>query len=197
MKIMISVAHDGADDKGAVNKEFGLNEYEFSQKVSSACSAELNRLFDADVSYVYDIGQVYPHRDTKILKLKKDSPDLAIEIHLNASTDKAINYGSVFHWGTNQLTKNIASKIVDKFDALSSKGIIPHKFNKSVSLPSEGYDTKRFWFITKTCCLAMIIEPMFISNDGACLFLNKKNSHKIIGGSVASGIYEVLKNGIA
>jgi hypothetical protein len=43
----------------------------------------------------------------------------------------------------------------------------------------------------------MIIEPMFISNDGACLFLNKKNSHKIIGGAVAFGIYEVLKNGIA
>lgn len=177
--ILLSIAHNDID-RGAHNEKFNVSEYELSRKMSYACQDEL-RVHGVPVM-VYDIGPVNPHRGAKTRTVNLHDPQLAVEIHLN-SADKPGNYALCLHNRGNENTFTVSNFICG---ALSKLKFIQH--SKVVSIPELGYDTNRYWFITKTEPPAIIVEPAFINNDAHMEWLLSGDNLSLVGKEIGKAI---------
>lgn len=212
--IFISVAHSVGT--GAVNNTYKLQEYDCSQVMSKACHDHLK---SKGVDCVlYDVGKVDKQSERKRLKknqILKHNPELAIEIHLNSTlpdvkssftykddkgseyykvnygNDSSVNYSSCFYWGENERTQRLSSMIINNFK-IGMKSKIPGGF-KYFGIPSPGFDTERFWYLTENKCDSVIVEPCFISNNEQAKFLKDESYLNSIGYMVAEAIALWLK----
>jgi len=177
--IFLSVAHD-AIARGAANSKFGINEYECSQKMTQACQDAL-RAEGVEAMY-YDIGHITPHKAPKIRAVNLHDPQLAVEIHLN-SAESVGNYVSCFHNRGNEQTSMLSDYICSS--VVKCTGV---KRFKSVAIPEPGYDTERYWFVTKTDPPAIIVEPLFMNNDKHMEWLMTGDNIHLLGQSIGKAI---------
>ena len=187
--IFLSVAHSVGS--GAFNKNINLQEYDCSKIMTAVC-AEYLKSKNIDV-HVLDVGKIDTQSERKRIKKQEISnkkPDLALEIHLNSSEDKTVNYSSCFYWGVNSKTKFISDLIVKNFSVGFAKNIRRYR---SMGLPCPGFDLRRFWYITENKCDSIIVEPCFMSNDEQAVKLKDESYLKGIGLMVADGVENWLK----
>ena len=177
--ILISVAHNSID-RGAHNEKFNVSEYELSQKMSYACLDALRN--NGIGAMVFDVGPVNPHKGKKIRTVDLHEPQLALEIHLN-SAPKPGNYSSVFYKSGSEQTQKLSLELSSMLGKLT-KTTKP----KCIGIPEPGYDTERYWFITKTCVPAIIIEPLFINNDKHMEFLLEAGNLEAVGREIGKEI---------
>lgn len=183
--ILISVAHSAGS--GAFNKKFNLQEYNCSQVMSKACSNHLT--INSIENEIFDVGVVDAQAERKKLKkeyIKKVNPKLAIEIHLNSDGVGIANYSSCFTWKDNESTFSLSREIINNFK-IGMNNKIPGGF-KSFIIPSDGFDSRRFWFLSDNACDSIIIEPCFISNDEQAKYLLDESYLNSIGYMVAEAI---------
>lgn len=213
--IFISVAHSVGS--GAVNHTYNLQEYNCSQVMSKACADHLKTKGVEVV--LYDIGKIDKQSERIRLKkaeILKHNPQLALEIHLNSvepavkqtmvktdahgklytqmiyGNDSPVNYSACFHLDDNESTERLSSLIINNFK-IGMKNKIPGGF-KYFSIPSPGFNTKRFWYLTdnkKTD--TVLVEPCFISNNEQAKFLMQEDYLNSIGYMVAEAIVEWMK----
>lgn len=208
--IFISVAHSAGS--GAVNHTYKLQEYDCSQVMSKACHDHL-KLKGVDCT-LYDVGKVNKQSERKRLKkneIARINPKLALEIHLNSAPpsvirriekkddvqmiygdDSPVNYSSCFHWEENERTQKLSSMIINNFK-IGMKNKIPGGF-KYFGIPSPGFDTQRFWYLSENKCDSIIIEPCFISNNEQAKFLMDASYLNSIGYMVAEAIADWVKD---
>ena len=183
--ILISIAHN-AIDRGAHNETYAVSEYELSQKMSYACKDELNA--NGLQAMIYDIGEHNPHKAQKIRTVNMHEPQLAIEIHLNSAATIG-RYSSCFYEEGDELTSKISTEfapLMRKFSCV--------KAVKKIGLPCEGYDIKRYWFITDVGCPSMIFEPLFINNDEHVSWLLSVGNLEKVGRDIGRAIVNGLGN---
>lgn len=189
MITLVSVAHNGLKDMGAVNRNVGVNEYGISKRMCSAYAKYMNK--NGIETFLYDIGMVHPHRKEKINFINSKKIDLAVEIHLNSAIVSESNnpsYSSCFYHAGNKFTKNISDNIIKRMKAVShfsGNGI-------SIGIPCVGFDEKRFWFLTELRTNSILAEPMFISNDEQAEFLLSENGAESVGELIASSVFYSL-----
>lgn len=188
-RILISVGHS-EKAKGASNNSVGVYEYDLCKKIaSSAAEVIKNSEFKCEF---FDIGNVFPYHQKKVDFVNKHLDlALAIEFHLNSYSGKTANYSSCFFMGNNKDMASLSECILGNIKS----GCSGHGWNniKSVGLPSAGYNIKRYWFITETKCPAMIVEPLFISNDEQAEWLNTAGACEAVGMIIAEGILKWMR----
>lgn len=188
-KILISVGHS-KKVKGASNESVGVHEYDLCKKIASSAAEMINKSeFKCEF---FDIGDVFPYRQKKIDFVNKHLDlALAIEFHLNSYPGKTATYSSCFFMGNDKDMAELSECILGYLKS----GLYNHGWNKikSVGLPSDGYDIERYWFVTKAKCPAMIVEPLFISNDEQAMWLKTTGACEAVGMIIAEGILKWMR----
>jgi len=175
-KVYIGVGHGGSDP-GAVSGSH--READYALDIASACTAEL-KLYGVAVmqSRSTDITE---SSAAKIRECNNYSPDLALDIHLNAGGGDGFE---VFHSISGGKGKALAKSIENTVKAIgqNSRGL-KTKTNKN------GKDY--FGFIRQTNCPALLVECAFVDSKDVAI-VDAKSKRQIFGRAIAHGILDYL-----
>lgn len=144
---MIVSGHD-FEKTGCVNTRLNVNEYKIVQRI-------INRVMDLE--RFKDVDLVYKARNASLSNLPKEinlwSPNLAIEVHLNAANGVAQGSETlVWHTSTKGAEYGkLFSKIASSKTGYRDRGIINVKDKENGCV-----------FLKGTSCPAILIEPFFL-----------------------------------
>lgn len=181
--ILLSIGHSAAA-RGAHNKKFNVSEYDLCKvMVNSACDIMHSKAIDC---VVLDANNKFPYHNHKVMVVNACKPQVAVEFHLNSYPGSGATYSSCFFWGQNKAMSRLSAFIL----ANCKTAFEPMKWGqiKSVGLPEDGYDLDRYWFITETKYPALIVEPLFISNNEQAAWLTSRGAPEAVGMLIAEGI---------
>lgn len=189
--ICISIAHS-SKFRGAANTLYNVNEYEISRQASRSCFEILAD--NGHACTLIDCGSLndteYSLYKTKLINSMNPQPDLAIEIHLNSSEDKNAHYGEVLYKETTKthISKTAAESICQYLKDGFTKSIHPltYKDNGAVA------DDRGLFFLDKVHCPSIIVEGLFVSNNGHADWL-KNGGAQAYGSLVAHGLLHWIK----
>lgn len=183
--ILLSVAHSLAQN-GACNEKFGLKEYQVSQLMTNSCREFLqSHKVETDV---LDVGNMRNYRTFKKKYVNNLRPEIAIEIHLN-SGPKSAKYHSCFYDKDNKTAKRASEIILHNL----SVAFEPYGWGtiQNIGVPAPNWPNERYGFILNTKPnAALIVEPLFVSNDQQAEWLSKSGAPESIGVLVAEGILQ-------
>ncbi len=184
--ILISVAHSSLA-QGAENKTYQLTEYPLSKIASMACSEFLMANFiDNDVLDVGSMSQK-EYLSKKINYINKTKPELALEIHFNGGSATATR-SEIYYFGHDERTHRVSQLILNNF----KNEFEPHGWGhvELKALPRPPGEENRYNFVLKSKFPAIIIEPIFITNDKQAEWLLAEENVQLVGKMVAKGIIQ-------
>lgn len=184
--IVLSIAHSTKDPG---NTHCGLVEHQISEVMSDACATML-RAHGVETLLLAPSALPYPDDlKDKVRQINELKPQLALEIHTNAVDDTAPNYSEVIYEPGSVEAKLAASHISGVLrDAL---GQAHHMWPAKGAVEAE----RNLYFLQKTICPALIVEPLFQSNPEQAAWLKTQGAPETIGAIVADGILNYLKGG--
>lgn len=188
--VLASVAHSKASP-GAQNGDWYVSEYDVSQRATIAFWQTLGGEHPVEL---YDAGPltVREYDDAKIECVNACMPVLAIEMHLNASTNKKAKYGEVLYHAGSAIGKDAAEAVMASLARnFKSQGLdwTPRGARPS-SIEQDGHG---LFFLERTKCAAIIVEGLFVSNDAHAKWLVDNQMGRLYGCYVAEGIKSWLK----
>lgn len=157
-QIAISIGHTGINEQPAEHPELGLNELKTSRRVRDILKAMLDEYRDVDAIYApdtdgYDLaGRIQWLNDRHTVK----TIDVAIEIHFNAFTDRTVDGCECLYLPTDATGQAWAEKLqTELVRELTARDRGAKAFDNE----------KRNGFLRLTDMPAVIIEPLFLTND--------------------------------
>lgn len=179
--VVLSLAHSYRA-RGAANERYALNEFDVSVRATDAAAMVL-RQHNCPVIVLDSADTPYPlYAHVKTEAIRAINPSLAVEIHLNSSTDKRANYGEVIHRASDPVGLRAAVTISDHLrDAL---GASMHLW------PWHGAreDDRSLFFLRDTNCPSVIVEGLFVSNDEQAAWLASPGGAEAYGALTGEGI---------
>lgn len=157
-RVAISVGHTGSEESGAEHPELGVNELRSSMRVRNVLRAMLDEYRDIEVLYApdepgYDLA-------ARIAWLNSEHEfvgiEVAVEIHFNAYTDRNVDGCECLYYPTDATAQAWAEKMQD---ALVSE--LDARDRGAKAFDNE----KRNGFVRLADMPAVIVEPLFITND--------------------------------
>ena len=164
VKIIAIGAGHNVMDGGAFNKKYKLNE----NMIGHACIPvfehyvnELSKLEETEFEYVVKTIERENSKNGYIgvpARVNAINPDVYLELHANANSNKAAAGHYVLHYFASETGKLIADTINNRVygEVLGTQ----KRANSAVTKGMNGYNT-----LFKTSCPAVILEPFFMSND--------------------------------
>lgn len=188
--ILLSVAHS-ASAKGAYNANFSVSEYEFSQIMTHACKVSLeSNGIECDV---LDVGFMKQYMSYKLNYIKRVNPELAIEIHLNSGS-KTATYPMCIFYKNNDSAKRLSHMILNNLKIGFGNQGWTNVQPLDVPTERKGFDNKRYSFVLKSTVPAIIVEPLFISNDLQCKYLMSEGALSAVGMIIGEAIISWKKS---
>lgn len=179
-KVFIGVGH-GGNDPGAVAN--GFNEKDINLVIALKCRDELER---HGVTVL--MSRTKDENDTlndEIKECNAFAPDLAIDLHINASgSGKGDGVEAYYHIGgglSKTLAENVISEVVKV--GQNSRGV------KTRTL-ANGRDY--YGFIRETIAPAVIVEYAFIDNATDIAIIDTKEEQQAMGVSTAKAVLKTL-----
>ena len=178
MKVFIGVGH-GGNDPGAVST---VKEKDLNLSIALACRDELVRHgIEVKMSRTKDENDTL---SDEIKECNSFGPDLAVEIHNNASNGKGDGAEVFYHHGGGKgktLAENILAEIVSI--GQNSRGA-------KTRVNSQGKDY--YGFIRNTNCPAVIVECAFVDNATDLQILATEGKRVAMGKAIAKGVLQSL-----
>lgn len=111
-------------------------------------------------------------------------PDVAVEIHLNAAHNENAHGCEVLHFENSRRAIRLAQSIQDE--------LVRDVELADRDIKSDRHLKRYLYFLRKTRCPAVIVEPLFITNANDRTLL-RLNGHTILAKEIADGIEKYLK----
>ena len=149
-KVCIVVGHS-AEDGGAYNEFFKLNEYDFNIGIAAMIAAEVHRRGVLPIIMFRD-GYL-----DMIAALNETEAELAIELHCNAAENREAKGCTMLHWHSSVKGKALAQDLQDAIHPIfneQDRGLKPIRSGEN-GAP----------FLQKTKMPSVILEPFFLSNN--------------------------------
>lgn len=155
-RIAISVGHVGSDEESAKHPEIGVTEVQSCLRIFGILQAMLDEYRDLEVVYA-PTNLNLQHR----IEMLNDEHaalaiDIAVELHLNAFTDRNVDGCECLYFPTDATGQAWA----EKFQA-ELVGALMARDRGTKAFDNE----KRNGFVRLLDCPSVIVEPLFISND--------------------------------
>lgn len=179
-KICIAVGHgtsqSGGYDSGALSKDGKTHEFRVAREIALEAYNAL-RLRGIECSLINYNGNL--SLTDRIELINKESFTLAVEIHLNAGggTGTEVYYSKASAQGkklAQAVSKNISERL-----GVRNRGA-------KTKLNDSGRDY--FGFIRQIRSTAMLVETVFIDNDGDLSRVAEKQGQKACGEAIAAGL---------
>lgn len=171
-RIGISVGHVGEQDNPpAEHPDIGIKESFACLRVLRILQVMLDEYRDVE-TVIAPIDQSLVERIAYLNVAHEDAPiDIAIELHMNAFTDRNVDGCECLYLSTDATAQAWAEKIQEELVSELS----------AHDRGAKAFDNRsRNGFIRMTNCPAVIIEPLFISNDRrAQEIINSDAVHRI------------------
>lgn len=167
-------------DFGAVSQGY----FEFKEVVRIA-------IYVTDILHercICSVMEYYGSLRRKVRGINRIMPDVAVEIHLNAAHDTSAHGCEVLHFKNSASAINLAQCIQDEL--VRDVELSDRKIKSDRSL------RRYLYFLRKTRCPAVIIEPLFITNAKDRVLL-RNGGHMKLAKEIADGIENHLKGKIA
>ena len=182
-KVYLGVGHQhGGKDPGAVAN--GYKESNLNLSIALAVRDELARHgVSSMMSRTTDADSELTER---IKECNDYDPDLALDIHNNASGAGNGDGAEVFYHYKGGASKDLAQNILDSIVAnteQNSRGL-------KVKLNSRGTDY--FGFIRETMAPAVIVECAFVDNKDDLAVIDTYEEQQLMGEAIAKGILSTL-----
>lgn len=176
-KVFIGVGHGGSDPGAVANN---TKEKDLNLSIALACRDVLTKHgISVKMSRTKDENDTLSE---EIKECNSFSPDLAVDIHCNASGGDGAEV--FYHYGGGKgktLAENILAEIVKV--GQNSRGAKTRK-------NSQGKDY--YGFIRETSCPAVIVECAFVDNAQDLKILATEGDRKKMGEAIAKGILKTL-----
>jgi len=118
----------------------------------------------------------------RIRAYEKAGVDLAIDVHLNASRDAAINHSLVIHGPDRAESHALAQALAEEF----ARGL-PWPSRGAVPDADLG---RRLAFVRRLACPSVIVEPLFLSNPAAMRWLKGPRGAASLAEMIIRGVQE-------
>lgn len=170
-QVVLDPGHGGSDP-GAVYETFGLLEADQNLMIAARVAALLG-------SHGYSVALTRQDADTELGNSERGeiantcAATLFVEIHLNASEDRTINYAQTF-WGEKE--KDLAFALIMN-DALGALGI-----------PVSAVDRFDNGGLLRAKMPSVLVEAVFLSHPGEAKALADGTRQEAIAQAIASGI---------
>lgn len=161
--IMLIVAHS-SQARGAVNKQWLVDEYELSHRASVGAFYALSGSCQCTLYDVGAIDNAVEYMEKKLNAANRLRPDLIVEIHANSSEDSSVNYGEVIHHKSSVVGSAVAQVITNELRGLYTRLGVECQV-KDPRPNSVEQDKHAFAMLNKTSAPCLIVEPFFISNN--------------------------------
>jgi len=189
MRIAIDCGHNPPGDLGSTSSEYKLAEFVEAHRIVSYVYREL-------YEKGFQIVNFAERLKTKVQIVNKSKPDIAIEVHLNSCSDVK-QRGALCMYYPSQKSRDLARFILKEIGNVSAVGIIG-----SALIKKRGVYVGNFrldpsypilYFLRKTKCPAVVVEPLFLSNTEDCKLLKRGQIHKIIAEGIYLGILDYMR----
>lgn len=155
-RIAISVGHVGPQEESARHNELGVTEVQTCRRVLSILEVMFDEYRDLEVVYA-PINIDLADRIRYLNKAHEhEGIDVAVELHLNAFTDRNADGCECLYYPTDATGKAWAEKL--------QEGLVAAL--RARDRGAKAFDNeKRNGFVRLIDCPSVIVEPLFISND--------------------------------
>lgn len=150
MKVALIIGHS-FEDKGAVNKTTGIQEFDYNERLVERIHKTLSTLDNVESEIVY--RSTYSGLPTKV---NATNADIAIEFHANAH-NTLVSGTEMLYWHTSKKGKQLANLF--QYAALDALGLSNRGVKAIDSARRGGH------LLQKTRMPTIICEPFFIDND--------------------------------
>jgi N-acetylmuramoyl-L-alanine amidase len=171
-QVVLDAGH-GGPDPGAVYEDYGLHEAVLNLQIAERVAQLLSE------THGYTVALTRQDNATELGNSERGEIANAcqalvfVEIHLNASTDRSANYSQAF-WSEKE--KDVALSLVMS-DALAALGI-----------PVVGVDRFDNGGLLRAKMPAVLVEAVFLSNDGEAARLAAGTRQEEIAQAIAEGV---------
>lgn len=188
MKIAVDCGHNPPEDYGCTNLHHNLAEFVECHKIISHVYDSLWREHIRIVNFAERLK-------TKVWIVNKAKPVCAVELHLNSSSNPKAR-GSLCMYYPTKKSEQLAKFILDNI------GKIINQPKLGISLPTRGAYVGNYqldpskailYFLRRTKCPAVVVEPLFLSNDQDVYLLKKLKYHRYIATGIFLGILDYLR----
>lgn len=188
MRVAIDTGHNPPEDLGAISVEHKLCEYIEAHEIVS----HANRLLYAQGIELVNFGETLKR---KVKLVNKARPNIAIEVHLNSSNSEKAR-GALCMYYPQKRSRDLARFILQGIKDATLAPIL------GSSLPTRGAYIGHYrldpskailYFLRKTKCPAVVVEPLFISNKEDADLLRKSRIHNTIAAGIYLGVIQYAK----
>lgn len=144
-------------------------------------------IYVADILHercICSVMEYYGSLRRKVRDINFLTPDVAVEIHLNAAHDTSAHGCEVLHFKNSPSAVNLAQCIQDEL--VCDVELFDRK------IKSDRHLRRYLYFLRKTRCPAVIVEPLFITNAKDRVLL-RNGGHMRLAKEIADGIEKHLK----
>ena len=190
MRIAIDCGHNPPSDLGAISTKYNLAEFIEAHKIVSYC---YKMLYDKG----FEIVNFAERLKTKVQIVNQSKSDIAIEVHLNACSNPKASGALCLYYPT-QKSRDLADYILKGIHKVSSIGIVGSALirKRGVYVGNLRLDPSKpiIYFLRKTKCPAVVVEPLFLSSNSDCALLNGSVPiHEIIAKGIFEGIIDWMR----
>ena len=177
-KVFIGIGHGGADPGAAAN---GFKESYLALSIGLACIAELER-HGVKVKASRTKDENDPLNE-EIKECNSFGPDLAVDIHINASGGDG---AEAWHTKNGGKGKILAQNILNEVVAIGQN-------SRGAKTKTNSTGKDYYGFVRETKAPAVIIECAFIDNKKDLAIIDTAAEQKAFGKAIAKGILKTLE----
>ena len=187
MRIAIDCGHNPPGDIGALSVDGKLAEFVEAHKIVSFA---YRMLFQKG----FEIVNFAERLKAKVQIVNQAKPNLAVEVHLNSCGDPK-QRGALCLYYPSQKSRDLSRFILEGIHNCSAIGIVGSALIKKRGVYAGHFrlDPSKpiLYFLRKTRCPAVVIEPLFLSSPDDCELLAKGSGvHEMIAAGIYNGIIE-------